>query len=71
MWRRTSAATSFDGLDLAAHHAGVPVFEHAAHNVDLLSVEDLAQLLLVEPGASRTHDDLQHRLLTAELKEAR
>lgn len=45
----------FHGLDLAAHHAGASVFKHAAHNVDLLAIKDLAQLLLVEPGASCTH----------------
>src|SRR3989338_7199477 len=45
----------FHGFDLAAHHADTPVFEHAAYDVDLLAIEDLAQLLLVEPGASRTH----------------
>ena len=42
-------------LDLRAHHAGAPVPEHRAHHVDLLALEDLAQLLLVDPRARRAH----------------
>ena len=42
-------------FDLAAHHTRTPVFEHAAHDVDLFTIEDLAQLLLVEPCSSRTY----------------
>src|SRR5690606_35546945 len=40
-------------LDLGAHHAAAPVLERAAHDVDLLATEDLAQPLLVGPGAGR------------------
>lgn len=43
------------GLDLGAQHAGAPVPEHVAHDVDLLAPQDFAQLLLVEPGLSRAH----------------
>ena len=38
-------------LDLGAHHVGAPALEHGGHDVDLLAIEDLAQLLAVEPGA--------------------
>src|SRR5438132_13180993 len=40
----------FHRLDLGAHDASAPVLDHAAHDVDLFALEDLAQLLLVEPG---------------------
>lgn len=45
----------FHGLELAAHHTGAPALDHGAHDVDLLAVEDFGQLLLLEPGARRTH----------------
>jgi len=37
-------------LDLAAHDAGTPVQQHLSHDVDLLALENLAKLLLVDPG---------------------
>ena len=40
----------FHRLDLGAHDAGAPALEHVTHDVDLLALEDLAQLLLVDPG---------------------
>src|SRR5438045_7714739 len=42
-------------LDLGAHDAGAPVLERGANDIDLLALEDLAQLFLVEPGTSRAH----------------
>lgn len=39
------------GLDLGAHHAATPVLKHGAHDFDLLALGDLAQLLVVDPGA--------------------
>ena len=42
-------------LDLGAHDADAPMGEHGAHHVDLLALQDLAQLLLVEPRSSRAH----------------
>ena len=42
-------------LDLGAHDAGAPMLKHGAHDVDLLALEDLAQLLLVDPGAGGAH----------------
>ncbi len=38
------------GCDLRAHHAAAPVGQHRAHHVDLLAAQDVAQLLLVDPG---------------------
>lgn len=43
------------GLDPGAHDAGAPVLEHVAHHVDPLALEDLAQLLLVDPRPRGTH----------------
>src|SRR5437762_3953687 len=40
-------------FDLGSHDAGAPVLEHGAHDIDLLALQDLAQPLLVEPGAGR------------------
>jgi len=45
----------FHRLDLGAHDAGAPAPEHSAHHVDLPALEDLAQLLLVDPGAGGAH----------------
>jgi len=42
-------------LHLGAHDATAPVLEHAAHEVDLLALQDLAQALLVELSPSRAH----------------
>ena len=38
-------------IDFGAHHASAPMLQHGAHNIDLFAIEDLAQLLLVDPGA--------------------
>ncbi len=43
----------FHWFDLRAHHAGGPLREHIAHDIDLLALQNLAQLLLVEPGTGR------------------
>jgi len=43
---------TFHELGLAVHHEGAPVVEHAAYAVNLLAIKDLAQLILVEAGAS-------------------
>ena len=39
------------GLDLGAHDVGAPLREHGGNDVDLLAIEDVAQLLAIEPGA--------------------
>ena len=44
----------FHRFNLRAHDAGAPMSEQGAHDVDLLAIEDLAQLFLVGPGASGT-----------------
>ena len=54
-WRRTRAGDVLHRFDLGAHDAGAPVLQHGAHDVDLLALEDLAQLLLVDPGARGAH----------------
>ena len=41
-------------LDLRAHHVGSPLQQHAAHDIDLLTLQNFPQLLLVEPAASRS-----------------
>ena len=41
----------FHGLDLGALHVGAPALEHGGYDIDLLAVENVAQLLAVEPGA--------------------
>ena len=38
--------------DLGAQNIGAPLLEHGGDDVDLLAVEDVAQVLAVEPGAS-------------------
>lgn len=43
----------FHGLDLRAHDVAAPLFEHLAHDVDLLAIEDLAQVFPVLPGPRR------------------
>lgn len=40
-------------FDLRAHDVGCPLREHVAHDIDLLALQNLAQLLLAEPGACR------------------
>jgi leucyl-tRNA synthetase len=42
-------------LDLRAHHANAPLRQHRAHDVDLLAVQDFAQLLLVARCTGRSH----------------
>jgi hypothetical protein len=49
------AATSFIGSILERMTRSAPVREHREHDVDLLALEDLAQPLLVEPGARGAH----------------
>lgn len=44
------------GFDFRAHDTGAPVLERGAHDVDLLAIEDLAQLLLVDPGSGGALD---------------
>ena len=39
------------GRDLGAHDVGAPLREHGGNDVDLLAIEDVAQLLAIEPGA--------------------
>ena len=39
------------GLDLGAHDIGAPLREHGRDDVDLLAIEDVAQLFAIEPGA--------------------
>lgn len=41
-------------LDLLAHDARAPLPEHVADDVDLLAVEDLAQVFPILPGARGT-----------------
>lgn len=43
-------------VDLGAHDADVPVLDRGAHDVDLFSVQDLAQLLLVDPVTGRARE---------------
>ena len=38
------------GFDLGSHDAGAPVLEAVAQDIDLLALQDLAQLFLVDPG---------------------
>ena len=38
--------------DAGAHDIGAPLPEHGGNDIDLLAVEDVAQVLAVEPGAS-------------------
>ncbi len=53
-WRR-EGGDRLHRLDLEAHDAYTPVFEHGAHDVDLLARQDCAQPFLVNPGARRAH----------------
>src|SRR5215831_13722493 len=39
------------GLDLGAHDVGAPLSQHGGNDVELPAVEDIAQLLAIEPGA--------------------
>lgn len=39
------------GIDLGAHDVGAPLSEHCGYDVDLLAVEDVAQLFAIEPCA--------------------
>jgi hypothetical protein len=39
------------GIDLGARDVGAPLSEHCGYDVDLLSVEDVAQLFAMEPRA--------------------
>ena len=40
---------------------GAPLFEHGGDDVDLLAIEDVAQLLAIEPGAhSALGGELDH-----------
>jgi hypothetical protein len=40
----------FHGLDLGAHDASAPMAKGLAHDIDLPPIEDLAQLLFIDPG---------------------
>ena len=40
--------------DLGAQDVGAPCLEHGGDNVDLLAVEDVTQMLAVQPGAGGT-----------------
>src|SRR5215471_1301514 len=39
-------------LAAGTHDIGAPLPEHGGNDIDLLAVEDVAQVLAVEPGAS-------------------
>jgi hypothetical protein len=41
-------------LDLRAHHVGGPLQQHAAYDIDLLTLQNFPQLLFVEPAACRS-----------------
>ena len=41
------------GVDLGAHDIGTPLQQHTSNDVDLLALQNLAQLLPVLPSASR------------------
>jgi hypothetical protein len=43
----------FHGRDLGTHDIGAPLDEQRTHDVDLLALQDLAQLFAVEPGTRR------------------
>src|SRR5215475_11106621 len=42
------------GLDLGSHDIGAPLSEHRGNDVELLAIEDVAQLLAIEPSAGGT-----------------
>ena len=46
----------FHRFDLGTHHAQTPMFQHGSHYVDLLALQNLAQLLLVGPRSGRSLD---------------
>jgi hypothetical protein len=39
------------GVDLGAQHIGAPLFQHGGYDVNLLAIENVTQLLSIEPGA--------------------
>ena len=41
------------GLDLGAHDVATPLSEHGGYDVDLLAIEDVAQLFAIEPCTRR------------------
>jgi hypothetical protein len=43
------AGNLLHGLDLGTHNAGSPLSEHGAHDIDLFSIQDLAQMFPVNP----------------------
>jgi hypothetical protein len=38
-------------IDLGAQHIGAPLFQHGGYDVDLLAIENVTQLLSIEPRA--------------------
>lgn len=44
------AGNLLHGFDLGAHHVDTPLLEHLGDDVDLLAIEDVTQLLAIEPG---------------------
>src|ERR1700687_5025096 len=41
------------GLNLRAHDVGAPLREHGGYDVDLLAIENVAQLFAIEPRTRR------------------
>jgi hypothetical protein len=39
------------GVDVGARHIGAPLFQHGGYDVNLLAIENVTQLLSIEPGA--------------------
>ena len=43
-------------IDLGTHDTAAPVLQHGAHDIDLFAIQNLTQLLLVDPGPSGALD---------------
>src|SRR4029077_21146422 len=41
------------GLDLGAHDVAAPLSQHGRYDIDLLAIEDVAQLFVIEPCPCR------------------
>lgn len=47
-------------LDFGAHHAHAPALQYGLHHVDLLALQNLAQLLFVGSGPGHSRDSHSH-----------